>query len=267
MIAFGHGGLDLGRGWWHYATIVLPAAVGPPAFLAGVAGLVVLLVTRARQAFAVLAFPLAYYAYAGQTTAVFARYILPVVPFLCITAAWFVVAVVRRALVGQSLTARRLAVAAAALVVVAPSAWAVFQLDRLLAVTDNRVVTARALAGLVTPDDVVYQSGSSYGRVPLGLEQGATPVEVAFDAETSAFSPRDPTWVIVQRSPLEMYSRVPATLEAALHDRYALVARFPTGDDGRTRRVFDQEDAFYVPMAGFDGLRRPGPAFDVYRRR
>ena len=43
-----------------------------------------------------LSCPVALYALAGRGYAVFARHMLPVVPFLCITAAWAAVGVARR---------------------------------------------------------------------------------------------------------------------------------------------------------------------------
>jgi hypothetical protein len=30
--------------------------------------------------------------------------------------------------------------------------------------------------------------------------------------------------------------------------------------------VFDQQDAFFVPLSGFDRFIRPGPAIEVYER-
>jgi hypothetical protein len=33
------------------------------------------------------------------------------------------------------------------------------------------------------------------------------------------------------------------------------------------RHVYDQQDAFYVPFDGFDGVARPGPNLSIYERR
>jgi hypothetical protein len=30
--------------------------------------------------------------------------------------------------------------------------------------------------------------------------------------------------------------------------------------------LFDQQDAFFVPFAGFRGVKRPGPNFALYKR-
>ncbi len=264
----GHGGLRVGRGWWYFGLVVLPAGLGWPVFIAGVAGVVALPVTRVKLASVLLAFPLAYYAYAGQSYSVFARYILPVIPFLCVTAAWTTVTALRTALVRVSGRTSGLVMAGTAAALIAPSAWSAVQLDRLLAAPDNRVVAARALADILRAEDRLYQSGASYGRVPVGLNGvGAEPREVTFDADAGTFAPAEPTWILVQRSPLTIYSRVPDTLTAVLQARFTLVARFPVDAAPGTARVYDQQDAFYVPLSGLTGLRRPGPAFELYRRR
>jgi hypothetical protein len=35
----------------------------------------------------------------------------------------------------------------------------------------------------------------------------------------------------------------------------------------RVPHVYDQQDAFCLPLAGFSGVGRPGPNLYVYRRR
>ena len=95
--------------------------------------------------------------------------------------------------------------------------------------------------------------------------------EATFDADAGIFSPAEPAWVLVQRSPLLMYSRVPDSLTRILADRYTLASTFPveasTSPITSRSRTYDQQDAFYLPLAGFSGLRRPGPAFELYRHR
>ena len=106
MVTHGHG-MAVGQGWWYFARVVLPAAVGWPIFIAGIAGAVVLLARRPRESAVVLAFPIAYYVVAGAGLGVFARYILPVVPFLCLSAAWLIVSLARTMVGGRSPAVRR----------------------------------------------------------------------------------------------------------------------------------------------------------------
>ena len=85
-------GLDLaGRGWTYtryvYALVVaLPYMMGWAAYLAAVAGMVLLARQRPWAAGVVLAFVLPYFAIMGGATAVVARYYLPLAPFLALAA-------------------------------------------------------------------------------------------------------------------------------------------------------------------------------------
>ena len=99
------------RGWWHHASVTLPAALGWPIYVSGAIGAAWLLAARLRQAAVVLAFPLAYYVVAGSGYTVFARYMIPLLPFLCLTAAWLVVTVVRASVPASAPAVRRVAIA------------------------------------------------------------------------------------------------------------------------------------------------------------
>lgn len=267
MLAGGHG-MILGRGWWYFARVVLPAAVGWPIFIAGTAGTLILLATRFRESAVVLAFPIAYYVVAGRGFGVFSRYMIPVVPFLCIAAAWVTVAVARTLAGGRSPSVRRGLVAAATIAMVAPTAYKTLLLDRLLGTTDNRVVTGRALIDILPPNSLLYQSGEAYGHVPLSVDGRQAVVRIArYDEGTGQFRPGDPDWILVQRSPLVLYSAVPPWLDRLLHDRYVLARKFQTETGVGIERTYDQQDAFYLPLEGLEGLRRPGPAFELYSRR
>ncbi|OFW30646.1 MAG: hypothetical protein A3H97_24115 [Acidobacteria bacterium RIFCSPLOWO2_02_FULL_65_29] len=267
MVMQGHG-IVLGQGWWYYARIVLPAAVGWPIFLAGTAGMLALLTLRFRDCAVVVAFPIAYYLVAGRGLGVFARYIIPVVPFLCISAAWLTVEAARMLTRGRSAASRRGLIAAVTIAVAAPTAYKTVLLDGLLGTTDNRIVTARALVGILAPNSLVYQSGEAYGHAPFVVDGRRVDVRTArYDAGTGLFQSEDPDWILVQRSPLVLYSAVPPSLERVLAERYELARRFPIQVDSSTERTYDQQDAFYLPLAGLEGLTRPGPEFELYSRR
>ena len=266
-LAHGHG-LVLSRGWWYHASVTLPAALGWPMYLAGVVG-TGLLLTRLSQTAVVLAFPIAYYIVAGSGYRVFARDMIPVLPFLCITAAWLTVTGVHTVVGANRPKTRAWATAAAALILVAPSLGNVILLDRLLLRPDNRVVAAKALPVLIPPGSLVYQSGESYGHVPLFMSDTPLNVEMSeYDEATGRFMPdgRLPDWIILQRSPLVLYSRVPDGVEGIVRERYALMRSFPVADDDHAR-LYDQQDALFMPLAGLVGVERMGPSFDVYKLR
>lgn len=273
-LANGPGGIVLGRGWVYYARVVLPAAIGWPMFISGVAGAAGLLATAWRRAVVLLAFPAAYYLVAGRGYGVFARHMLPVVPFLCLTAAWGTVHAARRLAsvvvsgVSRTPAASGWATALFVLAVAAEPAWRSLTLDRLLATTDNRIVTAATLIDIVPPRASFGQTGETYGHVPFDVDGRSLDVRrVNFNRAAGAFEPGEPEWVLVQRSPLRYYSEVPASVETMLRERYTLERSFLTGAGDDRGRTYDQLDAFYLPLAGFGGLTRPGPEFELYRRK
>jgi hypothetical protein len=249
-VTAGHG-LVLARGWWQHATVTLPAALGWPLYLSGVAGATAFLVADFRKAVVVLSFPIAYYVVAGHGYTVFARYILPVIPFLCFSAAWGIVHLART--VSPSHTTRVL-VATTALVAsptVVQSIWA----DYLLTQTDNRVLAADALDTLMRPEESFYLSGSAYGHPQIASR---------FGHQTDTFTSL-PDWIVLQRSPLLVYADLPESLLQTVSAHYERVETLPVGDD--RNRLYDQQDAFFLPLATFAGLDRPGPAFELYRKR
>ena len=267
-LAQGHG-LALSRGWWYHSAVTLPAALGWPLYLAGVAGGAGLLLTRSRASGVVLAFPLAYFLVAGSGYRVFARDMVPMLPFLCISAAWLTSTAVGAIVPARRRAARAWATAAAALAIVAPSARNVVLLDRVLKRTDNRVIAARELPALIPPGSLVYHSGESYGRIPFTLSDPPLRVEMCeFDETSGQFTRggRLPDWIVLQRSPLVLYSRVPEAVERIVAERYERVREFRVADE-RPSRVYDQQDALFLPLTGLDGVERMGPTFEINRLR
>ncbi len=131
----GHG-VVLGRGWRYHLTFSLWYGMGAPLLFAALAGLAV--VWRSwRKAILLCSFPLLYFFVVGRGYTVFVRYITPVVPFLCLAAAIFVVELTRRIVAPARLPG---AVAAIAVLIVWPSLVRDWRFDRLMGQTDTRVL-------------------------------------------------------------------------------------------------------------------------------
>ncbi len=263
----GHG-IALPRGWWYHARVTLPVAFGWPVYLASLAGTAGLLTLRLRRSAVLLSFPIVYYLVAGGGHSVFARYMIPVLPFLAIAAAWCVVTIVRLVLRASTPAVQNWAVAAVAAIAVAPSAGRLVITDRLLARTDNRVVVGRALVDLIPPGSIVYQSGESYGLAPYDIDGRSLNIHLRGYAN-GHFTPEGgplPDWIILQRSPLVLYSEVPDGVTRLVDERYDLAAAFIAAPP-RDGHVYDQQDAFFLPLEGLTGIERPGPNFEIYRVR
>ncbi len=150
-----------------------------------------------------------------------------------------------------------------------PSAVKAWRFDRLLSRTDSRVLAADWIMEHAAPHASIYISGSHYGRPDIGRRRQGP--EYAFvELAPSGFQTQSgakvelPDWIIVQESPLSAYSSVPDPVKDLL-PRYRLVQTF-RAVDLRAPHVYDQQDAFFVPLAGFAGVGRPGPNFSIYQR-
>ena len=268
MLASAFAGVAL-RGWFQYARVTLPAALGWPIYLAGVAGVVWALAREFKAAAIVFAFPVAYYVVAGSGHTAFARYIIPVLPFLAIGAAWFVVTAVRAILPRRPAALQNGIIVAMACLIVLPSARNAVALDRILTRPDTRLSAARVLARTIPAGSLVYQSGDPYGHVPFDVQGSELTVATCdYDEAAGRFTPDGarPDWIILQRSPLVAYSHVPAGIERIVRGEYEPAGVFSPGETS-PRAVYDQQDAFFLPLAGLDGTSSPGPRIEVYRHR
>jgi len=283
-----------GRAWSLHPRLSLWHGLGPPQLLAGVMGLACFAFRRPRPAAVLLAFPFAYCVLIARDRLVFARYAIPLLPFLCFGAALLVTALAERLAAGGPGVRRGALVALGALVTIAPSALSVVRLDRLLSRTDTRVLTRAWIERHLSPDDGLFQSADRWGGVQLPLSEGAIfnryPGKgeaqrrrvLARQAERDG-EPRYDDWaregtrftrngvptadlprfILVPRSPLVAYSGVPDDLAELLQARYTLRRSF-LYNVWDPRQVFDQQDAFYLPLAGLQGVERPGPNFQLF---
>ena len=156
-LAAGHGH-DLGLGWSYHLTRSLPYGVGMTTSLAALVGAIPLVKHHGARAAAVITFAVASYVSFGGGREVFFRYLLPLVPVVCLFAA---VAVRHGGIRIAARTRLSTGVATAALVAVvaAPLLVECVRFDRLLARTDSRVLAADWLRARVTPEETLYRGG------------------------------------------------------------------------------------------------------------
>ncbi len=261
------------NGYVHHLEYSLRYGLGLPLLIAGIAGSVMLAFREPRNAVFLLSFPVLYFAVAGSVRILFFRYAIPLVPFLCLAAAWVLMAVLGpacRRFAGrwQTVTPALPALCAAVLVAL-PSARSAVAFDRVISRTDNRVLVAEWFDRHVPPGSSVVVSGSLFGYVQFPATRR---YDVwSWDRVRQVFVVRPgsrpaegrPDWILMQESPL------PSTTQPVVHQYlkhgYVLVRTFRAfarSDDA----IFDQQDAFFVPFAGFGGVERPGPNFSLYKK-
>jgi hypothetical protein len=263
----GHG-VDLGVGWIYHLKRSLPVGLGVPVFLAAIAGAVSMARGYGRAALVVGAFCAAFFAAIASGHTVFFRYVLPLVPFLCLSAA---VAVQGAAqwLARRTRFSHGVTVALMAAVIGFPALVSSTWFDVLLAKTDTRVLAGRWLAANVTPEESLYDAGGTYAQSSvLGFSVHLWKLET-FDDQTNTFrgaGGRIPDWLVVAESPL-IYTTLAPGLARLASERYELVNKLSATLDGGSDAVYDPQDAFFLPVTGFSRVLRPGPTISIYRRR
>jgi len=259
--------LGLPNGWWFHFSQSLRYGMGVPLLGLGLMGGVVMAFRDWPRALVFWAFPITCFAVAGAISNLFTRYVVPIVPFLCVGAAIAVFEIGRvigaRWRVHQSVAATLVAVA-----VVAPSAWSVVRFDRIMAHADNRVLVADWVQRHVPPGSSIAHSGSQYGQIQLRREHGFR--DWRWDRRRQVFAEgREPArgrpdWILLQQSPLPSENQ--RVVLEWLESGYQLAAAFLAFDVRETGNVYDPQDMFYVPFGGFAGVTRPGSNFYVYKR-
>lgn len=252
-----------GSSWSVQLSSSLGCGLGWPLLGAGLAGMALYCWRDRRLGPVFASFPVLYFAAIGASQTRFARYALPIVPFLVLSAAYLVNDVAGRVseLSGRWVKAGT-ATALLAAIVAWPSASAAVRTDRLLSRRDTRLLSAEAIARAFPCGATIYQTGFPYGHVqPHAPDAGAAAyVNVEFDAALL------PDLIVVQESALA-YSRVPEWIPAILSRHYRQIDEQVGTDLSRQPPVYDYDDAFFVPLSGFGAVVRPGPNLRVYARR
>lgn len=267
----------LGSGWGYHLPFSLRHGLGIPLLATGLAGMAWMAARRPALALILASFPVAYYIAAGAGYNVFVRYMVPVVPFLCIFAGYLVSELASWA-AARTRVPRPAAAAILAAAVIAPSAWSAIQFDRLLAQDDSRVLAAQWVEAHLPAGSSVYMSGNRYGHPQIEGLPGEYQI-FGYDWRGSTFLHQDrstgvyreyavdrlPDFIIVQRSAIP-YSHIPDQVAVLLPHEYRMVHQIRAADL-EADNPYDIQDGFYLAYGRFEGVRRPGPNFEIYQRR
>lgn len=294
--ATGHG-LDLGRGWIYHLSFTLPHGLGWPLLLVGLTGCFFL--AQKRQGWVILSGVLLYYFIAGSGKTVFVRYMLPLIPLLCASAALAVEELRRRWLKKWTFLLIGF--------LVLPPAHASYAHSYLLAQEDTRLQAGKWIKQHLPSGTHIAVQGSDYGY-PLMRHSRQWMVERLEDERQSGLAgkrlarqlqwtqyPPEPNyyvvevkqtnplelrsirivddveylrdqgiyWAITQEHPLSNSNR-DAALRRELEEEWQLVQSFDPFVSGTASLVYDPIDSYYVPLSGFSGVKRPGPALRIY---
>jgi hypothetical protein len=272
----GHVAYD-GAAWMVHLTSSLRYGLGWPLLAAAIAGLA-LYVSRDRRNGVVFAlFPLVYFAAIGAGQTAFARYIIPLLPFCALAAAYLVTEAARpiAARLQRPLLTPAFAAAFAALIAL-PTLVSAIRTNVILSRPDTRVLAAAWIDRELPQGGTMYQTGSGYGHLQMQTVDYAGAArypQMTYDAHANAFLGGDnrpasgiPDIIVVQESPLA-YSTVPDAIRGLTASHYERRQAFHAVDVSSPSLVYDWEDAFFVPLAGFEAVERPGPNVTIYVRR
>jgi hypothetical protein len=76
-----------------------------------------------------------------------------------------------------------------------------------------------------------------------------------------------PRYVLLARHPVRRLPAPSAALLEVLARDYVIVRAFEAASPSADTAVYDHQDAFFLPFAGFEGVERPGPSYDLFERR
>ncbi len=297
-------GYPLPSGWIYHLTCSLRYGLGLPLLGASLAGCFILFFRDWRKASLFLSFPLLYYALMGKGNRDFVRYAIPLVPFLCVTAAVFLVRL-------HDLGRQRLTdawssslLSAAAFLLLLPSIVSIARLNSLLSKEDTRVSARRYVERHIPAGSTISEFSASFGGLelspsaaslqkPIGSAAGKSvqmQIDRArwnamrsgkragyglwqYDPETrqfladGGFVTGNPDYLIVEDSPLRFYpAKVPPEIRDLASRGYVLTKSFTAYGELPAGTIFNEMDAVYFPYAGFKGYKRPGPNIFIYRR-
>jgi len=285
---YGHG-IVLGRGWAYHLWFSLFFGLGGSLWFASLLGIVVLAKTDVRKASVLCSFPLVYYIFMGKGYNVLLRYSIPIIPFLCITAAVFIIFLSNRLAAGFKHRTNSIITYSLAILIILPSAYNVMRFDRLLGEKDNRLVAAEWINENLAEDSSIYVAGFIYGKPRLfptvealeredreiiekilteNKERGTDEKNIKRFRLIKSYREGNalPQYIITEESPLIVYSQIPETIKNLLKDSYHLKKSFEAIKVNNKENLFDQQDAFYIPFVGFQDIQRPGPNLYIYEK-
>ncbi len=288
----GHLGVILDRGWIHHVRFSLFYGLGWPFLLTAASGIYFLCKRYGQKAFLLLVFPLLYYVLVGKGYTVFSRYALPLIPFMAILAA---------AALDQLKTRSRMTAGLVVLFITGHCLCTVAQSDRLLTQKDSRLLAAEwflqhapnnaavlyCMPFWATPklplahESIIHLSNHSatdkkphlamlYERRLAYYQKNSIPVYRQYlleNAATSELATVQPDYIVVERDNPSGSFRVATEMEAILQNSYQLQATVRAVDANKNKRHYDLQDAFYLPIAGFTGVQRPGPNLQIYQKK
>jgi len=308
----------IGRAFWRQFSFSLFFGLGWSLLFSAIAGFFIFVKKDLRKAIIFSSFPLLYYAFAGKGYEAYARYMIPIVPFLCITAAVFAVTLGERLSGYFKTRSANITISILAILILLPSGHSIVRYDELLAKRDNRLVAADWIQENIPKGSSIFQFGifwsQPFTNSKIGgfkrhysnvLKKGDIKTagiinevlrrvqdrdiyryaQYIYDIDEQTFKLNNekvgmPQYIILTKPPTpagynenfvaKEYHRPfygDSLIIKALKRYYDLEKTFEVVDINNEKNLYDLQDAFYIPFAGFVGVQRPGPNIYIYKKK
>lgn len=259
----GVGNTLAGWGWsWLFAR-AMPDSFGLALMALLLLGLVWGVVRPRLGTLSIVAFVLV--AFVGMTSSrySFYRYVLVPLPGLMLLAGRLIGEIAGALAARFPARRARLAVAAALVLLLAPSIIRDYKLNRILARRDTRTLAREWIEENVPrPAKIAATDPTTpYGKPQLPYGYTLVPLE-----DVAALRAKGVRFVLADTSPLSFYSRGPdAGQLRQLEEQATVVFDVDPIESGTPPPVFDMADAFYAPLQHASSMRRPGPRIRIWR--
>ena len=213
----------------------------------------------------IIAFTIAFLAILIRSKYLFMRYFVPLAPIIAIMAA---VAVVKIAYLLRRDWQKKALLIALTLACVAEPTYRLVRTNLLFCRTDTRE-QLREWMKMNLPEGAQVGVANPYVHSrPNALPKKISyvPFNQILDGQVYGTNGLTVRWVLDEEHVEKFYVKSIAPEPLALLNKEArVVARFnPFVAGSPTVPIFDTADAFWMPIAGFDGVERPGPKLTLY---
>jgi len=157
----------LNQGWWYHLKFSLFFGLGWSLLLSSLIGFLFLIKINFRKFLILCSFPFIYYLLIGKGYTVFLRYIVPVIPFLCITSAFLISYLSDNLFKPLKLRVNHVLTCSLAVLIIIPSVCNIIKFDSLLAKEDNRITTKKWIEENIKEGSSIYQTGAAWGNIQL----------------------------------------------------------------------------------------------------
>ena len=313
-----HTDIYIGKAFWRQFSFSLFFGLGWSLLFSSIAGFFIFAKKNLKKAIIFCSFPLLYYAFSGKGNDAYARYMIPIVPFLCITAAVFAVTLGERLSGYFKIRSANIMISILAVLILFPSVHNIVRYDELLAKRDNRLVAADWVVENIPKGSSIFQFGISWSHIfaspktdslkihySNALKKGDMKtagminevlqciqdrdinryVQYMYDIDEQTFKFNNdkvgiPQYIILTKPPTlagynanfiaKKYYKPfygDNLILKILKKYYNLEKTFEALDINNKKNLYDFQDAFYIPFAGFVGVQRPGPNIYIYKKK